>query len=146
MRVKSIRICPICGNQVTAPNLRVKTCSMSCGAQLREGKIEDRFWAKVDRSGGPDACWPWKNKPNNQGYGIFTFMQNGKTFHMCASRYALMTRLGPLPDRIFACHNCPGGDNSLCCNPDHLFPGTAKDNTRDMMAKGRAKFRGQRSV
>jgi hypothetical protein len=21
---------------------------------------EERFWAKVYRSGGPDACWPWQ--------------------------------------------------------------------------------------
>ncbi len=28
----------------------------------------DRYLAKVDKSGGPDACWPWTGSLN-KGYG-----------------------------------------------------------------------------
>lgn len=31
-------------------------------------------------------------------------------------------------------HKC---DNRICVNPDHLFEGTAKDNTKDMLNKNR---------
>lgn len=34
-------------------------------------------------------------------------------------------------------HKC---DNRPCCRPDHLFLGTAKDNTDDMISKGRHWF------
>jgi uncharacterized protein YerC len=39
------------------------------------------------------------------------------------------------PDAL-ACHSC---DVRLCNNPSHIFEGTYKDNTQDMMTKGRNK-------
>lgn len=30
--------------------------------------LEERFWTKVDKSGGPDACWPW-TAYRSGGYG-----------------------------------------------------------------------------
>ncbi len=40
----------------------------------------------------------------------------------------------PVPSGMMICHSC---DYRLCCNPAHLFLGTAQDNTDDMIAKDR---------
>lgn len=43
---------------------------------------------------------------------------------------------------MVVCHKC---DTPLCINPDHLFLGTPKENTQDMIQKGRKVFpRGER--
>jgi hypothetical protein len=42
--------------------------------------------------------------------------------------------VGPIPAGLFLCHRC---DVRRCWNPSHLFPGTAADNTRDAVSKGR---------
>ena len=41
---------------------------------------------------------------------------------------------GPINDGLYVCHHC---DNRMCCNPLHLFLGTAKDNAVDKVQKGR---------
>jgi len=41
---------------------------------------------------------------------------------------------GPVPDGLKVLHHC---DVRNCCNEEHLFLGTSKDNTRDMISKGR---------
>ena len=98
---------------------------------------EERFWAKVDRSGGPDACWPWTGATQAKGYGRVTVDQRNDGSH----RVALSLKLGrPLGSGELACHTC---DNPPCCNPRHLFAGSSVDNDRDKIAKGRSN-RGER--
>jgi ribosome-binding protein aMBF1 (putative translation factor) len=54
---------------------------------------------------------------------------------LVASRVALEISLGRQLDATEnALHRC---DNTLCVRPDHLFVGTDRDNTQDMIKKGR---------
>lgn len=100
--------------------------------------LADRFWEKVDQSGGPAACWLWTDRYHRQGYGIFS-PGHHRTIH--AHRQAWILTHGPIPAGLFVCHNCPGGDNPACVNPAHMFLGTPKDNTQDAIRKGRARTR-----
>lgn len=53
-----------------------------------------RFWAKVDRSGGNTACWPWMGGRNDDGYGIYHNSQTNR--QMGAHRMAYMLSKGAI--------------------------------------------------
>ncbi len=109
-----------------------KYCSRSCGYEGSKIKsIPDNFWSNVLKT---DSCWLWQAGTFRSGYGRFLV---GKK-RVRAPRFAWELTFGPIPDGFEVCHNCPGGDNPLCCNPDHLFLGTHDDNMKDMVAKGRS--------
>ena len=91
----------------------------------------ERFWAKVDRSGGAEACWLWTGAADSKGYGRFHVGPKRNTSRL-AHRIAYAISTGGYP--IAVCHRC---DTPDCCNPRHLFGGTRADNNRDMMQKGR---------
>jgi hypothetical protein len=91
--------------------------------------VKDRFWTKV-KIGSKTDCWPWKMIKNDR-YGMFRFYNRRL---IASHRVAYELVFGPIPDGLHVCHKC---DFRPCCNPDHLFLGTAKDNLGDAMKKGR---------
>jgi hypothetical protein len=99
----------------------------------------ERFWARVDASGGDDACWLWiGGRTRLNGYGIISADGHSTTAH----RVAWTLTQGPIPDGLYVLHNCPTGDNPLCVNPAHLWLGTIADNNRDRVNKGSADTHG----
>lgn len=100
--------------------------------------LEDRFWAKVDKSGPvptryPELgnCWLWTANRNNKGYGQFSV--DGK--YKLAHRVAYYLDRGFWPEKC-ALHKCDGGSIG-CVRATHLADGSVADNNRDMIAKGR---------
>jgi len=93
-----------------------------------KSKDPDKFWNSLDKS---DDCWLWKKCKNKNQYGHITYGGLGYQTH----RLAYTLAKGPIPKGLLVCHTC---DTPACCNPDHLFLGTAKDNAADMISKGRA--------
>jgi DNA-binding CsgD family transcriptional regulator len=94
------------------------------------------FWSKVKR-GTPEECWPWLGFTRESGHGLTSH----KGLPMHTSRKAWILSNGPIPRGLFACHKC---DNKVCCNPDHLYLGTAADNALDQFEKPPFELRGPR--
>lgn len=90
---------------------------------------QQRYEAKVDRSGGPDACHPWTASRNKPGYGLFT--HDGDTL---AARWAYKHYVGPLADGEHIRHTC---DNPPCQNRRHWLTGSNYDNQMDKVERNR---------
>ena len=105
----------------------------ACGV-CRPAPPEARFWPFVDRSGGPDACWPWAGSRNPDGYGRFCIGgQQLVPAHRFAYSLATGTQLDDMEGREVM-HSC---DNPPCVSPAHLSLGTRQDNAQDASRKGR---------
>lgn len=93
----------------------------------------DRFWRYALRD-GPGGCWPWRGKLDQYG-AISVGVKHGGP--LVATRVAYKLHYGKDPGELLVCHSC---DHPGCVNPGHLFLGTALDNVRDAMEKGRMAF------
>jgi hypothetical protein len=88
---------------------------------------------RIRRLSKPDpktGCWLWTAALNNLGYGVIRL--RGRTHY--AHRVSYEAFRGPL-EGLNALHRC---DTPRCVN-HHLFRGTKKENSEDMVRKGRAR-------
>ena len=88
----------------------------------------------VEVDGSLDTpCWIYTGCHGSHGYGQLTYRSMG----MLAHRASYEVHFGCIPEGEFVCHRC---DTRKCINPNHFFLGDAKDNTDDMVVKGRDRF------
>jgi hypothetical protein len=99
---------------------------------------ETRFWRQVRKT---RSCWLWTGKIENNGYGRFQVGGKGSP-SVGVHRYSCELHHGPIPAGMVVMHSC---DRRECVNPAHLSTGTPRENTQDMVRKGRDTLIGERN-
>lgn len=84
--------------------------------------LEERFWAKVDKS---QECWVWTAARNRKGYGIL--LVDGKNRQAHRVSYELAN--GPIPGDLQVDHIC---HNRACMKPAHLRLATRKQQMENL--------------
>lgn len=110
-------------------------CSRACFKEFRAKQYDNSEYVKerlmsnikVNEATG---CWEWQKGKGHWGYGSTYYKGRGMHTH----RLSYIIFKGEIEDDLFVLHHC---DNPPCVNPDHLYTGTPKDNSRDMMDRGR---------
>lgn len=85
------------------------------------------------------GCHLWVNNVDGGGYGKLWF--NGREEK--AHRFIWIHTNGPILNGLHVLHKC---DTPACCNIDHLFLGTPRDNAEDRTRKGRTRTRGMPGI
>lgn len=101
------------------------------GDEIPMAERVEKFIFPVTESG----CWLWNGGHETRGWPFLNYGRiwvRGRT--LPAHRVAYEHFVGPIPEGMLVLHKC---DVPLCVNPDHLFLGTYRDNTMDMIRKGR---------
>ena len=101
---------------------------------MNNPSLEQRFWEKVQIR-GIDECWEW-TAALNRGYGWFNIHRKARHSNRVAA--FLCGLIDSMDSKLHVLHKC---DNPKCCNPNHFFLGTNRDNIADRVAKGRTGFR-----
>jgi hypothetical protein len=91
--------------------------------------IEKRYWKKVVKT---SSCWRWTGSKDRHGYGQMRINQKLQQAH----RVAWEIFNGKIPLGMCVLHYC---DNPECTRIDHLRLGTLKENSKDMILKGRGR-------
>lgn len=132
-----------CGNIKIIPGTSLRNGHIkSCGClklcpnenEYKE-KIKKRL-LKYSKKQGDCLIWHGNGQPGR--YGLINYRGKNISTH----RAAWLVWKGEIPIELCVCHNCPGGDNKKCINPDHLWLGSYSENAKDAIKKGKKILKG----
>lgn len=106
-----------------------RTGTATPGLKGRHGPVEERFWHFVS-NGAPDACWPWTDNSDKDGYGAIRTPSTQLRAHRVS--FEIHNPDVSIKGMVVR-HKC---NNPPCVNPAHLLAGTHLDNMADRMEAG----------
>lgn len=113
--------------------VRVKKYGSPHAKKNDHSTLEERFWRFVTKK-SESECWEWEGQKLSNGYGRISLgakKLGSDGAHRVSWRLA---NKQDIPKGMHIMHKC---DNPKCVNPSHLELGTPKQNTQDMIRKGR---------
>jgi hypothetical protein len=105
---------------------------LKANSMTRVRGFKNRLEYYTVRDTNPKGCWLWAMAVNAKGYGVCS--------EGLVHRASYKMAFGDIPAGKYVLHRC---DVRRCCNPEHLYVGTQKDNMRDMLERKRLGSRGQ---
>jgi hypothetical protein len=115
-------------NRVAETQRKYREGNQECDARNEtHQETVGRFWSKVYKTPG---CWFWLGT-HSHGYAKFSMKGVMRPAHRVAWELA---HNQPFPEGKITLHSC---DTKNCVRPDHLSPGTDRDNSWDGRDKGR---------
>lgn len=98
-------------------------------------RASDRFWSKVLKGPGPEDHYLWLGAIADDGYGRYFVLTGGRHTSVRPHRYAYEEAVGTeLEPRTTLRHRC---NIPICVRPEHLIPGSQRDNMLDRVFDGR---------
>lgn len=111
-----------------------KTIRLANGGWKFTDEVYHRRWlARIMKkiTVSSNGCWLWHGVTHPKGYGQTNY--RGRTTNLHRAMW-IVTHNVKLTTEQYVLHKC---DVRNCCNPAHLWIGTAKDNNNDCARKGR---------
>lgn len=95
----------------------------------------DYILQRISKEG---ECWLWLQGVDKDGYGQCQSTKYGRRFKCSRShQLAYIAWKGDYDRKLFICHTC---HTPRCCNPNHLYVGTALQNNQDMIKANRQRY------
>lgn len=95
--------------------------------QWGDSRVESRFWDRLVPCPAT-GCWLYcHDGKTDRGYALFATRENGRTRQWRVHKYAYTRLIGIVSGGLVLDHLC---GNRSCCNPWHLEPVTAEENSR----------------